>query len=69
MVSATLAAPLLTPEQTAEMLGVAVQTLNVWRSTKRYPLPYVKVGRTVRYRASDVQEYLDRATVRPVEMA
>ena len=34
---------LLTPEQTAEMLGVTMGTLSVWRCTKRYPgLRYTK---------------------------
>ncbi len=72
MVSTASPVPLLTPEQTAELLGVAVQTLSVWRSTARYPLPYIKVGRNVRYSRADVQQYLDRATVRtmmPSEMA
>jgi predicted site-specific integrase-resolvase len=40
---------LLTPEETAELLGVAVDTLTVWRCTGRVVLPWVKVGRLVRY--------------------
>ncbi|PCJ09737.1 MAG: hypothetical protein COB16_03340 [Rhodobacteraceae bacterium] len=40
---------LLTPEQVSDYLGVSVETLNVWRCTKRYNLPYLKVGRLVRY--------------------
>ncbi|MNZ99387.1 hypothetical protein D3C78_1187080 [compost metagenome] len=36
-------------------------TLNVWRSTGRYPdLPYIKVGRMVRYRVRDIAEFLAR---------
>ena len=41
--------PLLTPAETAGLLGVTVGTLQVWRTTKRYPLPYVKMGRRVMY--------------------
>ncbi|RLM48864.1 DNA-binding protein, partial [Halorubrum sp. Atlit-28R] len=36
----------------AEYIGVEKTTLAIWRCTKRYPLPYVKVGRLVRYRRS-----------------
>lgn len=32
---------LLTPEEVANILGVSVNTLNVWRCTKRYNLPYI----------------------------
>jgi excisionase family DNA binding protein len=49
---------LLTPEEVAEYLGVSVETLNVWRCTKRYNLPYVKAGRLVRYRRADVEAFV-----------
>ncbi|MGN8159494.1 helix-turn-helix domain-containing protein [Salinisphaera sp. SWV1] len=50
---------LLTSEQAAELLGVNSHTLAVWRCEKRYPLPYVKCGRWVRYRAADVAKFID----------
>lgn len=40
---------LLTPREVAEWLGVTVGTLAVWRSTGRWGLPFVKVGRRVMY--------------------
>ncbi len=49
---------LLTKEDVSEILGVTVGTLAVWRATKRYKLPYVKSGRLVRYRDSDVQAFI-----------
>ena len=49
---------LMTPEQVAEYLGIEVETLNVWRCTKRYNLPYTKIGRLVRYRATDVEAFV-----------
>lgn len=49
---------LLTPAQTAEILGVTVPTLATWRCTKRYPLPWVKSGRLVRYREADVLKFI-----------
>jgi hypothetical protein len=44
--------PLLCEVDAANFLGVQPTTLQVWRSTKRYPLPFIKVGRLVRYRHS-----------------
>lgn len=54
--------PLLDPEQVAEALGVSPKTLNVWRCTGRYNLPFVKVGSRVRYRRADVEAFLERRT-------
>lgn len=48
---------LLTPQDVAARLGVSTTTLSTWRCTKRYPLPYVKVGRLVRYRLADVEGF------------
>mgnify|MGYP000589493510 CR=1 FL=1 len=50
--------PLMTPEEVATYLGLEVETLNVWRCTKRYNLPYSKIGRLVRYRAEDVEAFV-----------
>jgi len=50
---------LLTKEQVSEILGVSVGTLAVWRTTKRYHLPYVKSGRLIRYREEDVQAFIN----------
>jgi excisionase family DNA binding protein len=55
--------PLLTEDQAADLLGVRPTTLQVWRCTRRYPLPYVKVGRNVRYRASALQAFIESRTV------
>jgi predicted site-specific integrase-resolvase len=49
---------LLTPVQTAVRLGIEPHTLAVWRSSKRYHLTYVKVGRKVMYRKADVERFL-----------
>jgi hypothetical protein len=45
---------LLTPDQVSNILGVKKHTLAVWRSYGRYQLSFVKAGRLVRYRSSDV---------------
>lgn len=53
---------LLTPEHAAEILGISEGTLNVWRSTGRYDLPFVKVGSKVLYRPEDIQAFIERRT-------
>ncbi|WP_020581219.1 helix-turn-helix domain-containing protein [Endozoicomonas elysicola] len=57
---------LLTPEQASKMLMVTEGTLAVWRSTGRYELKYVKVGRWVRYRYGDLLDFLNRRTLTQV---
>lgn len=56
---------LLTEQETAEALSIKPQTLALWRTTKRYDLAYVKIGRAVRYRAADVQAWMASRTVNP----
>lgn len=55
--------PLLTTEQAAALLGVAPNTLEIWRCTKRYPLPYAKIGRAVRYRKSGILGFIASRTI------
>jgi len=51
---------LLTPHEAAEFLRVPESTLAQWRSQRRGPR-FVKLERRlVRYRASDLEEYLSR---------
>ncbi|MCW2290118.1 excisionase family DNA binding protein [Pseudomonas sp. BIGb0408] len=50
---------LLTPDQVAAALGLSHRPLAAWRSSRRDPLPYVKVGSRVRYRRQDVASYLE----------
>lgn len=47
----------------AVLLNVATDTLAVWRSTKRYNLPYVKIGSKVRYREADLIKWLESRTM------
>lgn len=52
-------ADLWTPTRAARELGISVRTLASWRSSGRQNLPYVKVGRLVRYRKNDVGTWLE----------
>ncbi|MDX9834707.1 MAG: helix-turn-helix domain-containing protein [Desulfobulbus sp.] len=55
---------LLTPETTANLLGVKPATLCVWRCVRRYPLPWVKIGaRRVMYRRADVEAFIAAGAV------
>lgn len=49
---------LLTRREAAAYLGVAEQTLAVWKCTRRYDLPYVKIGKLVKYRRVDLDEFI-----------
>lgn len=53
---------LLSRKEAAVYLGVSEQTLAIWKSTGRYALPVVKVGRLAKYRRSDLDGFLERNT-------
>lgn len=53
---------LLTTVEAAEFLNITPRTLIVWRSTKRYPIKYAKIGGCVRYRISDLEAFVDART-------
>ncbi len=62
--ASTLSDPLFDERQTAAKLGLKNhETLAVWRSTKRYPLAFVRVGRLIRYRLSAIEAFLLSRTV------
>lgn len=53
---------LLNSQEASQYLGVTRDTLAVWRTTRRYELPYIKVGRLVKYRLSDLDNWLNQRT-------
>lgn len=53
---------LLNESEAAELLSMAVGTLGVWRSTGRYNIPFIKVGRSVRYKRSELEAWLESRT-------
>lgn len=54
--------PLLDTVQAAKEIGVEPTTLEVWRATKRHNIRYAKIGRLVRYRRSDLLNWLSSRT-------
>lgn len=51
---------LLTRRQAAAYLGVAEQTLAVWKCLGRYHIPCIKIGRIVRYRKCDLDAFISK---------
>ena len=54
---------LLSRREAAKYLGITESTLSVWACTKRYSLPYVKLGRLAKYRLSDLDAFIERRTI------
>jgi excisionase family DNA binding protein len=62
---------LLTPDALAEILGVSTSTLAKWRLSGCPTIPFIKLGRSVRYPQDAVQQFiqsreLHRSTVTSV---
>lgn len=49
--------------EAADYLSVEPGTLEVWRCTKRHRIPFIKVGRLVRYRKEALDSFLVNNTV------
>lgn len=57
------ATQMLDRKAAAKFLGVKEQTLAVWACTKRYKLPFIKIGRRVMYLVSDLISFIERNRV------
>ncbi len=51
---------LLTPSEVADRLTIAEHTLALWRADRRH-LPYIKIGRMVRYSEDEVEAFIERS--------
>lgn len=51
-------AVLLTRKEASAYLGVSPSTLANWACTKKFNLRYVRVGRSVKYRQSDLDAFV-----------
>lgn len=54
---------LLTTAEVCKWLGVSHQLLECSRSRGDSFIPFIRIGRSVRYRTSSVNEYLNNQTV------
>ena len=48
---------LWTPEEVASALNITINTLSIWRTEGKGP-NFVKLGKTVFYRAADVEDWI-----------
>lgn len=54
---------LMDTEEAAKFLTIKPNTLEIWRMKKDLPQPkYVKIGGAVRYRVSDLRDFLEQQT-------
>lgn len=55
--------PVLTKKELAERLRIGTRTVDTWM--RRGVVPYMKIGKSVRFRWSEVESYLARLEMRP----
>ncbi len=60
--------PLLTEAEAAEWFGLSPLTLRKWRCLRTHPLPFLKIGKTIRYRESDMLQFLENHMVVPLTL-
>ena len=53
---------LISIQQAAEYLGITVGTIYQWRS--QHKIPYIKVGRRVKFKKEQLDQWLAERTVR-----
>jgi len=53
----------MTTQQATEYLGLKPGTLPTWRSTRRYPIPFIKIGKCIRYDKRALDKFLAANTV------
>ena len=63
---ARLGSELLTQEEAAVFLRLKPDTLATWRCTKAHRIPFVKCGRRVFYRLSDLTAWLESRVIDPL---
>ncbi|TVO60557.1 helix-turn-helix domain-containing protein [Denitromonas ohlonensis] len=55
---------LISRDDAAAALGIRPQTLACWACNGRYDLPFVKIGRRVMYRLSDIEAFIEANLIR-----
>ncbi|EIC19839.1 helix-turn-helix domain-containing protein [Thiorhodovibrio frisius] len=54
---------LLDTKQAAAYLNISPSTLETWRVRKTCIIPYLKLGKSVRYRKQDLDSYIESMVV------
>ena len=56
---------LLTAREAAELLGTTINQLAQERCDPRWGLPFVRLGRAIRYDLAELDRFIQERTVRP----
>ncbi len=59
---------LLKQKEAARILGVKPNTLAMWRLTGKVNLTYIKLGGNIRYRVSDLDDFINQGITQKQEV-
>lgn len=51
-------------EGASSLLAIPTATLIKWRSTGEVRIPYVRIGRQIKYRTKDLKAFIETSTVK-----
>lgn len=51
-------------EGASNLLAIPTATLIKWRSTGEVRIPYVRIGRQIKYRTSDLKAFIETSTIK-----
>jgi hypothetical protein len=51
-------------EGASSLLAIPMATLIKWRSTGEVRIPYVRIGRQIKYRTKDLKAFIETSTVK-----
>lgn len=54
---------IMSRKEAADYLGISESTMANWACTKKYHIPYFRVGRKVKYRRQDLDEFMENNRV------
>lgn len=52
----------ISSKEASDLMGMKHSTLASWRSRKVFPISYIKIGGQVRYRKSDIIDFIKTRT-------
>ena len=55
---------LINTEKAAELLSIPAATLTKWRSTCQVKIPFVRIGRQIKYRTTDLKLFIELSTIK-----
>lgn len=58
-----ITSPMLNREDAAKYLGISSSTLANWACTRKFNIPYIRLGKAVRYRKSDLDAFIESNAV------